>query len=182
MLTAILIFAVASNLFKQNRLSRAQKGHAVRMKATRLRSAADTRLLVKKAVRLKIQLGQRLADTSFLLVTNLTTNIILDTAYIYGNIEKICFKKDTPKPAGLSPIAIEESDGNAAYLTDKVKSKQDNSKHELNKNLSAAVCLKNLPFMNGAYLDVKRNAQGVQRAVSHEMLVNSRQTFVVLGK
>lgn len=50
---------------------------------------------------------QRVAETSFLIVTNLATVMIVRTAYINENIEKISPKKGTLKLLRSSPVAIE---------------------------------------------------------------------------
>lgn len=53
---------------------------AVTMKATRLQSAANTQLEVKRGIKLEVQLGQRLAKVGFVLVYNSASDVILGTA------------------------------------------------------------------------------------------------------
>lgn len=102
------------NLVKKSCLSRPWADNAVKMETTRFRSAASTQLEVKKLSRLDGQLRQSVAEVGFLVVTNLATAMILDTAYIDENNEKIKSEKSTLKPTGSCPVAIEESVGNAA--------------------------------------------------------------------
>lgn len=68
-----------------------------------------------------------MAETSFVVVTNLVTNMILRTAYINRNIEKTSLKKGTLKTTGTSFVTIEESVGDAAYITNNVASKHRHS-------------------------------------------------------
>lgn len=52
------------------------------MKATVLRSAANTQAEMSAVARLKLSLGRRIAKTSFLLTTSLAADSILETAHI----------------------------------------------------------------------------------------------------
>lgn len=63
--------------------------HAVAMMAKRLRPAVNTTLKVNELVRLKVQLGQRIAEVGFPTVTNLATETILGTPCFDRNTELI---------------------------------------------------------------------------------------------
>lgn len=61
-------------------LPRAWAKNDVTMKATRLKCAASTQLAMKEETKLEVQLEQRIAEVGFLVVNNLTTDMILGTA------------------------------------------------------------------------------------------------------
>lgn len=109
------------------------------MKATRQLSAANTKMQVIVVIRLDVQLGQKIAKTSFLLLTNFAADTILGTPYINENSDKFTLKKSVLKPAGSGPVPLEESDSHAACMTDKVKTKQSDSEGEYNEYPSPAV-------------------------------------------
>lgn len=85
--TAVLNTKAGPNLVKTDCLSRAQAWIVVTMKATCLRSAANTHLEIKGVIRFKVQLRQKIAGEGFLVVHNLATDMILGTEYIDKNIE-----------------------------------------------------------------------------------------------
>lgn len=62
------------------------------MKVTRIRFAANEQMEVKRVIGLEVHLGQRVPETSFLIVTNLRTEMILETAYLNKNVEELASK------------------------------------------------------------------------------------------
>lgn len=151
------------------------------MKETRLRSAANTQLEMKDFIRQDAQLRQRTAKPSFLMVTDLATDMILETAYTNENIERICLKKGTLNFTGSSLVALWESVSNTAYMADNVRSMHGHSESELNKHPCTTVCQKNVPPMSEAYLHVRSITQSVQLATSHKDLVKNRRALVAQG-
>lgn len=130
-LTAILDTGASTDSLKKNCPPRTWAKHFVTMKATCLRSTADTQPAGNGVLRFEVQLGQRIAKASFLIVTNLAADMILETAYSNEIIKKICYKSSTMKPTSSSPVAIEESVDNAAYMADSPESKQHNFEDEI---------------------------------------------------
>lgn len=124
MLTVILDTAAGLNLLKESCMSRACARHAVTMKRTRLRAAANTQLNDKEVIRLEVQLGRRIADTSFSLVINFAAEMISGTVYINEDIGKISPKKSTLKSAGSGPVAVEESVDSTNYMAKSLESKR----------------------------------------------------------
>lgn len=80
-----------------------------------------------------VQSGKRIARASFLVATNLATDMVIETAYIYKTIGKTRSKKSTPKQNDSSPVIIKESIDNAAFLTNKMDSTQGHSEDVFNK-------------------------------------------------
>lgn len=99
---------------------------------------------------------------NFVVVTSLATDTILATAYIDKNIEKINHKKGTLKATGWSPVTIEKSIGNVAYITNRVEKKKESSRDDQNECLCTAVIQKIIPTMSEVHLHVRSNAQGVR--------------------
>lgn len=158
MLTAIVDTGAGPNLLKENYVPRSWARPIVSMMATCLWSAANAQLKVKVVIRLIVSLRQKIAETSFPIAINLATDMTLEAAYINKNNEEISPKEDTPKPTGLSSVSTEESVGNAAYLTGKMETNQNNSKDEYNAYQCLIVRQKILPPMSDAYLQVRSNA------------------------
>lgn len=87
--TAVLHIGAGLILLKEICQQRAWVKRTSTMKQTCLRSEANKQLKLKIVISLEAQLGQRVADKSFFIVTSLDTETILGTAYINKNIEKI---------------------------------------------------------------------------------------------
>lgn len=81
-MTAVLDTGAGPNLVRKGYLSRAWSRNSVLIKTTCLQSAANVQQEVKVVIKLDVQLGQKVAEASFLEVTKLATNMILGTAYI----------------------------------------------------------------------------------------------------
>lgn len=94
------------NLLTKSCLPQTWASHTIRMKAAHLRSAASTQLEVKRVILLEVQLGQGLAEASFLLVTILVAGIIVRKTYIDENIENTIPKKDKLKSTSSSTAAV----------------------------------------------------------------------------
>lgn len=109
------------------------------MKAIRLRPSANKQLEVEEVMHMEVQLGQRIAKFSFLIVTSLATDMIIETDNITENIEKIISMKTTLKPAGPNPVTKNESVGNTAYMANHVTAKQKNSEDEYRGHACTAV-------------------------------------------
>lgn len=95
---------------------------------------------MKRVIRLDVEPRQKVAGVCFLVMTNLAIDIILGKPYINGNIDKINFNKSTLKLTGSSSVAIEESVGNAAYMTSKLVRKQRLSENEYYECTCTATC------------------------------------------
>lgn len=122
------------------------------MKATRLRSAANTQLNVKVVIKIDVQLRQREAEMGFQVVGSLDTDMISGTAYLDENILKINCRKGTLKSAGSSSVAREESVGNAAYITNDVEAKKGRPKKDYIEYPRIAVFQRILPPMSEGHL------------------------------
>lgn len=94
------------------------------MKGKCLWSVANTQVKVKRLIKLDVQLRQRVATANFLVGTNLATDMILSTAYIDKNNEKISPKKGILQPTSASPTPLEEFVGNSACMTEKLRTKE----------------------------------------------------------
>lgn len=99
---------------------------------------------------------QKLAKTSFFVVTNLATAMILETADMSDKIGNISSKKDILKPIGPIPVAIKKSVGNAAYMTKNVELKQRKSADKFNAHPCTAICQTIIPSMREVYLRVRK--------------------------
>lgn len=181
MLAATLDTEAGLNLLKKNCLSRVFTKHAVSMKVTRLRSAANTKQKENRVTRQRVQLDQRTAKTVFLIVTDLATDMILRIAYINENIDMISPKKGILKPTGPSSVAIEESVGSTAYMADILETKQGHPKDVFNKYHCTAVCQSTIRSMSEAYLYATTNDRGVRLDTSYKYLVKNYQAFVAQG-
>lgn len=106
---------------KANFLPRAWVRRAISRKTTRFRSETNRQLKVKGVIRLKVQLGQRIVETSFLIAANLDTEMILGAANINENINKISSSKGTVKLTGSSSGGIEESVGNTVHMANSLE-------------------------------------------------------------
>lgn len=109
---------------------------------------------------------------------NLTAYIFLETAYINENVGIISFKEDALKSDSSSPVALEKSAGNAAYLTENVDLRHCHSESKLNQKPCTAVCRKIVPSISEVYLHKKSNAQSIQLVTSDQNLVKNCQAPV----
>lgn len=123
--TAVLDTGAGWKLLKENCLLQEWVRNVILMKATRLRSAANKQLEVNELVRMGAQLGQRVAEEGFRIVTNLATDMILGTAYIDENIKKISPRKNILRPTGSSTVTLDGSVDNVASMADSLESKQE---------------------------------------------------------
>lgn len=165
----------------ENYLPQAWTRRASTMKATSLRSATNTRLGGKRMIYLEVQLKQRIAKPSFLIVTSPAPDMILGTAYINEDIEEIIPEESTLKPAGLILVAIEKSVSNTTYLINDVKPGQSRFEDEFNKYPCTAVCHRIILSTSELYLHATSNTQGVRLVTTHENLVQNRQALVAQG-
>lgn len=75
---------------------------------------------------LKTWLVRRVAEASFLEVTNLATNMILSKAYVNGNTKKMRTKKITSKPTNSSPTTIKKASVTLHILRTTWKQRREN--------------------------------------------------------
>lgn len=150
--TNISVRRAGPKLSKENCLRRAWARNGVTMKATCLQFAAHTRLELKRIIRLEVQLEQRIASESFLIVTNLATDMNLWTGYVDENSEKCSSQNGTLKPNVSIPVAIEEGVDSIAFPTSNAESKQRHSRNEFSEYPCTAVCQKIVPLMSEVYL------------------------------
>lgn len=68
----------------------------------------NTQLEMKGVLSVELQLGQKVAKVSFLVLINLATNKILGTAYVDKHSKKSIPKKGALKRSGSSPVAIKD--------------------------------------------------------------------------
>lgn len=66
--------------------------------------------------------------------------MILETACINENIERISQKKGALRPTGSSLFAIEEGVGNTDYIEDSMESKQKHFKEKYREQSYSTVC------------------------------------------
>lgn len=127
-------------------------------------------------------MGRRIAEASFLVVTNIVPDMILETAYIYENIESISPKKGTLKLTAASPIGIEESVESAVYMANSLESQQGHLANAFYKPRRTAVCKKIIRLMSEVYLNVRSNTQTGRLDRSHENLDKNHHTLVTQSK
>lgn len=124
MVIGVLDLGAGPDLEMKNCLPRACAIHAVIIKTTCLRSAANVQLEVSEVLRLKFQFAQIVAKVIFLIVNNLDTDTILGTACLNENIGKISPEKGTLQYTGLSPVEIEKIVGNSFYFANNGETEQ----------------------------------------------------------
>lgn len=78
---AVLDIGTYPDLLKADWRPQASARHVVSMKPTLLRSAVDIQVKVKKVIGPEVQMRQRIAETDFLVVTDLDTDVTLKAAY-----------------------------------------------------------------------------------------------------
>lgn len=103
--SAVLNTGAEHSLIKEDCVPQVWKKNVVKLMTTRLQSAADTHLDLKGVTWLQVQLGQRVARVSFLVVVKLATDAILGTPYINDNIDRIYPRKEKLILSGSIPVA-----------------------------------------------------------------------------
>lgn len=179
--TAVIDTRAGSNLVKTDCKPRAWAGNVVTTRATCWRSATNTHLEVKGVIRYEVQPEQEVAKVGFTVVTDMATDMILGTANIEKDIEKMKLEKSTLRSSSPSSIAIEESVENAIYIANNVETKKRNPREDYNKYLCTAVFQKIIPPRSEVHLHLQSDARGVRLVASHGNLVKNCQTVAAQG-
>lgn len=143
--------------------------------------AANTQRETKRAIRLEVQLGQRIDGKSFLVATELATNTILGTGYIKKNIVNISRKNSRLTPTGSGSALVEKDVGNAANIAKNAEKRKAHPWEDYSEHPRIAVYQKDKLLMSKVYVYVRSGVQGVQLLTSHEKLVENSQDFVAQG-
>lgn len=106
----------SSNLVPAACLSRAWSGNAIKMETSRLRLTINPQMKEKRVVRLKVKVGQSVAEVDFLVLTILNTAVFFGTAYIDKIIEKINRKNGMLNRTGTSLVVIEKCKYRCMYF------------------------------------------------------------------
>lgn len=85
----VLDTGARSNLMKESCLSKAYARRVITMKTTCLRSVPSLQRKVERLTRLEVHFWQSVAETSFLLVTNLATHTILEKLILRKILRKL---------------------------------------------------------------------------------------------
>lgn len=103
---AILDTGAGPNLIRMDAMDESWRTSINQMAPHGLRSAASTPLLVSGNVQLVTQIGQRVADTRFLVVDNLVVNVLLGTAFIGDNADSITPGEQLIRSMGSGSVVI----------------------------------------------------------------------------
>lgn len=106
-------------------------------------------------------------------MTNLAIDMIVETAYINENIEKVRPKRCTLMPSTSNSAAIYEGIDNAAYIENDVKTKQRQPEDYYSASSCVAVYQRVVMLLSKVHLFVGCSARDVQLETSHKNLVEN---------